>query len=623
MNSEKTHFFIQNLLNDVRILEKMIAKGQFQDSKPTLGAEQELCIVDDYGNVLPSNMEILKELNHPQFTTELAKFNLEINTTPKSIENHCFSEMEQELIHLIEQLKQNSQKANFYIGGILPTLRHIDIDIDNITPIKRYFELVKNILKYRGEEYELRIQGEDELLMKHDSVFIEAATTSFQIHLEVPPENFAHFYNIAQLIAAPVLAISANSPFFLRKKLWHETRIALLRQSIDIMKTQNTIREATSRVTFGNRWLKTSILELFREDISLHRILMTPDINDNSYEDFENGKIPDLKALQLYNSTIYRWNRPVYGVLNNRPNLRIENRILPAGPTIVDQIANAVFWYGLMYGLADEKISFDAKDENISFEECKNNFLKAARNGIFANILWIDGQYYEASQLVLKLIPIAQKGLNTLNINLEDVNKYLKIIENRAQTKQNGSKWFLDSYKILKKQKFSNFDILSSIVLKSMEYQEKNTPISEWEILNKCTDMKKPLDKIIIEECMDRDLFTVRPNDILQIAADIIDWQKIRFLMVEDDDGKLIGIISSRNLLKYFNSHLHHREELPVLIEEIMVRNPITIDSNQKLSEALEVMKKYKIGCLPVLQNQKLVGIITEQTFLNVFSDIM
>jgi CBS domain-containing protein/gamma-glutamyl:cysteine ligase YbdK (ATP-grasp superfamily) len=623
MNSEKTHFFIQNLLNDVRILEKMIAKGHFKDSKPTLGAEQELCIVDDYGNVLPANMEILKELNHPQFTTELAKFNLEINTTPKSIENHCFSEIEQELIHLIEQLKQNSQKANFYIGGILPTLRHIDIDIDNITPIKRYFELVKNILKYRGEEYELRIQGEDELLMKHDSVFIEAATTSFQIHLEVHPENFAHFYNIAQLIAAPVLAISANSPFFLRKKLWHETRIALLRQSIDIMKTQNTIREATSRVTFGNRWLKKSVLELFREDISLHRILMTPDIKDNSYEDFENGKIPDLKALQLYNSTIYRWNRPVYGVLNNRPNLRIENRILPAGPTIVDQIANAVFWYGLMYGLADEKISFDAKDENISFEECKNNFLKAARNGIFANILWIDGQYYEASKLVLKLIPIAQKGLNTLNINLEDVNKYLKIIENRAQTKQNGSKWFLDSYKILKKQKFSNFDILSSIVLKSMEYQENNIPVSEWEILNKCTDMKKPLDKIIIEECMDRDLFTVRPNDILQIAADIIDWQKIRFLMVEDDDGKLIGIISSRNLLKYFNSHLHHREELPVLIEEIMVRNPITIDSNQKLSEALEVMKKYKIGCLPVLQNQKLVGIITEQTFLNVFSDIM
>jgi CBS domain-containing protein/gamma-glutamyl:cysteine ligase YbdK (ATP-grasp superfamily) len=623
MNSEKTHFFIQNLLNDVHILEKMIAKGHFQDSKPTLGAEQELCIVDDYGNVLPLNMEILKELNHPQFTTELAKFNLEINTSPKRIEQHCFSEMEQELIHLIERLKQNSKKAKFYIGGILPTLRHIDIDIDNITPIKRYFELVKNILKYRGEEYELRIQGEDELLMKHDSVFIEAATTSFQIHLEVAPENFAHFYNIAQLIAAPVLAISANSPFFLRKKLWHETRIALLRQSIDIMKTQNTIREATSRVTFGNRWLKNSILELFREDISLHRILMTPDINDNSYEDFENGKIPDLKALQLYNSTIYRWNRPVYGVLNNRPNLRIENRILPAGPTVVDQIANAVFWYGLMYGLAKEDISFDVKDENISFEECKNNFLKAARNGIFANILWIDGQYYEASQLVLKLIPIAQKGLNALNINMDDANKYLNIIAKRAQTKQNGSKWFLDSYKILKKQKFSNFDILSSIVLKSMEYQETNTPVSQWELLNKLVDMKKPLDKIIIEECMDRDLFTVRPNDILQIAADIIDWQKIRFLMVEDDDGKLIGIISSRNLLKYFNSYLHHREELPVLIEEIMVRNPITIDSNQKLSEALEVMKKYKIGCLPVLQNQKLVGIITEQTFLNVFSDIM
>lgn len=620
MQKEKVNLFKKHLLEDISVLGKMMESNSFSKSKFRIGAEQEMCIVDTHANVLPINQTILKDLNHSQFTTELAKFNLEINLLPRDFGASCLQEMETELLSLFQLLHHKTdEEIRFYLGGIIPSLRYIDIDLENITPLKRYFELVNNILKSRGEEYELRIQGEDELLMKHNSVFIEAATTSFQIHLEVPPYLFAQFYNTSQYIAAPLLAISANSPLFLRKKLWHETRIALLRQSIDVSKTTNTIREAHSRVTFGNRWVNESALELFHEDISLHRVLMVPDLKETSREQFAQGITPDLKALQLYNSTIYRWNRPVYGVLNGEPHLRIENRILPAGPSVVDQMANAAFWYGLMFGMQDEKIA-----TKMPFATVKNNFLQAARNGIFAKIKTATGKEYAVTEIIEKeLLPIAAEGLQKMNIDSTQAAQYLQIIKERNQTGQNGAKWTLDAFESLKNSDISPTDTLATLVDISIQNQKENIPVHRWEIPIKRNNMKKNINEIIIEECMDKDLFTVRPEDIIQLAADMMDWQKIRFIMVENEQGDLEGIVSSRNLLKNLNGFVHHDSELPVSIEDIMVRNPITAESNQKLSEALSLMKKYQIGCLPILQNKKLVGIITEQTFLNVFADLM
>ncbi len=620
MQKEKINLFKKHLLEDISVLGKMMNSNAFSKSKFRIGAEQEMCIVDSHANVLPINQTILKNLNHPQFTTELAKFNLEINLLPRDFGASCLQEMETELLNLFQLLNNKTdEEIRFYLGGIIPSLRYIDIDLENITPLKRYFELVNNILKSRGEEYELRIQGEDELLMKHNSVFIEAATTSFQIHLEVPPHLFAQFYNTSQYIAAPLLAISANSPLFLRKKLWHETRIALLRQSIDVSKTTNTIREAHSRVTFGNRWVNESALELFHEDISLHRVLMVPDLKETSREQFAQGITPDLKALQLYNSTIYRWNRPVYGVMNGEPHLRIENRILPAGPTVADQMANAAFWYGLMFGMQDEKIA-----TKMPFASVKNNFLQAARNGIFAKIKTANGKEYAVTEIIEKeLLPIAAEGLQKMDIDSTQVSQYLQIIKERNQIGQNGAIWTLNAFESLKKSDISHTDALATLVDISIQNQKENIPVHQWKIPIKRNNMKKNINEIIIEECMDKDLFTVRPGDIIQLAADMMDWQKIRFIMVENEQGDLEGIVSSRNLLKNLNGFVHHDSELPVSIEDIMVRNPITAESNQKLSEALSLMKKYQIGCLPILQNKKLVGIITEQTFLNVFADLM
>ncbi len=622
LNSPRSHFFKQ-ILEDVDVLNRMIMDSKFVNSKNKIGAEQELCLIDPYGYISNINQKILKELNDPTLGTELAKFNMEINLEPRELSGSVFSDIEEELISYFERIHTVTKKHNSrtYIGGILPTLRYMDLDIDNITPTKRYYELVNKISHHRQGEYELRIQGEDELLMRHDSVFIEAATTSFQIHLEVHPDEFAKIYNIAQLIAAPTLAISANSNTLFRKKLWHETRIALLRQSINLVKTPNNTRDTTSRVSFGDRWVKDGVLELFQQDISNHRVLLYPDELENSLEVYHNGEIPNLKALQNYNSTIYRWNRPVYGQKDGIPHLRIENRILPAGPTIVDQMANAAFWYGLIFGIKEDGIDFESK---LDFNSVKNNFTQAARTSINSTFEWYDGRSYPAHELILHhLMPLASRGLKIIGIQEDDIEYYLSIIRDRTNAKTNGAIWMYKSIKELQKAKTIPLDIYSSLVTYSTEAQSQNIPIHLWETLQNNLSMKKKPEEIIIEECMDRELFTVRPDDILQLAADMIDWQKIRYILVENNEGLLIGLVSSRNLLKSLNRHLHHKEDLATTIEDIMVKNPFTIASNSTLFEGLEIMRKYKIGCLPVLQKDKLVGIITEQTFLNVFSNLV
>jgi CBS domain-containing protein len=235
-----------------------------------------------------------------------------------------------------------------------------------------------------------------------------------------------------------------------------------------------------------------------------------------------------------------------------------------------------------------------------------------------------NGKEYAVSEIIEKeLLPIAAEGLNKMGIDDTKSSQYLQIIKERNQSGQNGANWTLEAFDSLKNEGVSPTDALATLVDTSIAYQKQNIPVHQWEIPIKRSNMKKNINEIIIEECMDKDLFTVRPSDIIQLAADMMDWQKIRFIMVENEQGQLEGIVSSRNLLKNLNGYVHHESELPVSIEEIMVRNPITAESNQKLSEALSLMKKYQIGCLPILQNKKLVGIITEQTFLNVFADLM
>ena len=450
------HDFIRSLLQDVKALEYMLEHDWFESDIRRIGAEQEMVLVDK-GNFKPSfvaekAMELMSE--YPWLETELAKFNLEISLTPRVFEGNCLRQLEDETRQRMKIIKANLAKlgAAPMLTGILPTLRKFDLSIDNITPKKRYYALMKAIDEHHlGSEYELRISGIDELAIKHDSAMLEACNTSFQVHLQVSPDEFVKMYNLAQALAAPVMSLASNSPLVFGRRLWHESRIAMFQQSIDTRSTHKHMRERLPRVNFGHEWLQKSILEIYKEDIARFRVLMSADVKEESMELIEAGKVPKLQSLQVHNSTIYRWNRPCYGISDTgKPHLRIENRVFPSGPTIIDEMANASFWLGLMCGLgsAHEDIS-----NKIHFADVRDNFFKAARYGIDSTFTWFNDKKIGACELILhELLPVAKEGLEHRNIPSEDIDRYLGIIEERAKRHTTGARWMLRSYTKFRKE---------------------------------------------------------------------------------------------------------------------------------------------------------------------------
>ena len=352
---EAVRAFTKALLRDLRALEQMLRDGMIESGVRRIGAEQEMFLVNRGWRPAPVSTQVLDRLDGP-FTTELALFNLEANVEPRLLEGRCFSAMEARISELVEQVRDaaDASDAQVALVGILPTLSKSDLTLDNITPKARYFALNEALLKMRGgEPYKLRIEGTDELYIEHDSVMLEACNTSCQVHLQVEAEEFAHVYNIAQVITAPVLAAAVNSPVLFAKRLWDETRIALFQQSVDTRSATVHMRELAPRVRFGDGWVTSSVTDLFQEDVARFRVLLTSRVEEDPFEALEAGRVPRLEALQLHNSTVYRWNRPCYGVGGGKPHLRIECRVLPSGPTIVDEVANAAFWIGLVMGGAD------------------------------------------------------------------------------------------------------------------------------------------------------------------------------------------------------------------------------------------------------------------------------
>ena len=336
--------FVKRLLQDVQAFEYMLEHQWFEDDIIRIGAEQEMCLMNKYYKPACTAMNILEEFHPEWLTTELAQFNLEINLSPQVFDGAAFERMETELRERLAAVASVAAKHNtrILLTGIMPSLRKFDLHIDKLTPKERYFALMEALKAMRGSDYELHIAGIDELIIRHDSPLLEACNTSFQVHLQVKPNDFVKMYNIAQAVAGPTLAICANSPLLFGKRLWHESRIALFQQSIDNRKSRDHLRDQSPRVTFGRDWLDKSILEIFKEDITRFRIILGSDIEENSLETISRELAPKLKALQVHNGTVYRWNRPCYGISpNGKPHIRIENRVLGAGPTVIDEIANS------------------------------------------------------------------------------------------------------------------------------------------------------------------------------------------------------------------------------------------------------------------------------------------
>lgn len=625
-DTQEMQHFMKMLLQDVRSLEHMIEHDWFEKDVTRIGAEQEMVLVDDRSyrpaTLAMEALDIMQDL--PWVETELARFNLEINLDPRVFNGNCFSALENETRTKLETIQERLRQlhARVLLTGILPTLRKHHLSMENLTPKTRYLALMEAINEQlNGNEYELKIVGIDELHIKHDSPLLEACNTSFQVHLQVAPADFVKMYNIAQTLTAPVMAIAANSPIVFGKRLWHESRIALFQQALDTRSANHHMRERSARVNFGNDWLRESVVEIYKEDIARFRVLISGDIKEDSKALIEQGITPKLRALQVHNSTVYRWNRPCYGISENgKPHLRIENRVLPAGPTIRDEVANAALWLGAMHGMS---LRVDDIRKHISFHDIRDNFGKAAKFGIDSKLNWFEDRKIPTLDLLREeLLPMAREGLKHAGVDSGDIDTYLGIIEERSRRGMTGARWMLRAYTRLRDEVPVD-EALTVLTACISENQAGEAPVHEWKEAD-AQDLKEYLPtKLRVSEFMATDLFTVQPSDIIEFVAEMLDWQRIRYIPVEDKKGHLAGLITSRLLLRHYVSSMKRSDVTEHVVGDIMIKTPHTIGPDATITEAMEIMRRNGIGCLPVVQGEELIGIITEMDFLRISSRLL
>jgi len=607
--------FMRRLLDDLRALERMIDAGAIESGVRRVGAEQELVLIDDAWDPAPCALEVLDRLEDPSVTTEVARFNLESNLDPLVLGADCFSQMEKTLRDTLSRIGDAAAPLNArpLLTGILPTLRLAHVGRDNITPKPRYYALDDAISAARRGKYELYIKGADELTIRHDSVMLEGLNTSFQVHYQVAADEFAPVYNIAQAVAAPVLAACVNSPILFGKRLWRETRIAIFQQVVDTRGDTPHGRDAVARVRFGEKWIENSVLEIFHDDVARFRALLVPEsVEEDSLAELASGRVPKLRALQAFNSTVYRWNRACYGVTEGKPHLRIEGRILPAGPTILDQLANSAMWIGL---LAAGPEAWPNLTTRLRFDDAQDNFTRAARAGLDCQLTWLDGQSLPAPRLLLdELLPAARQGLAASGVDASDIERLMGVVEARVASGRTGAVWLLDSAAAMRDQG-TRGQRLAALVAGTASRQDEGRPAHEWPpaTIDECGAWRASHERI--GQFMSTDLFTVRENDEIDLAASIMDWERIRHIPVEDDDQRLIGVVSFRKLLRALTER---RGDDPILVRDVMAPDPITATPETSTLEAIGLMREHAVSCLPVVSEGKLVGIVTETDFMKI-----
>ncbi len=619
---EATRAFTRALLRDLQALERMIEHGVIETGIRRIGLEQEMFFANRGWRPAPVAEEVLGAVDGP-YTTELALFNFEANVEPFVLEGRCFRDLEARVNELVDAVVEaaGERDASVVLTGILPTLTKSDSTLENITPKARYFALNDALSAMRGgEPQRLHIEGSDELLIQHDSVMLEACNTSCQVHLQVEPQEFARLYNAAQLVAGPVLSAAVNSPILFGKLLWSETRIALFQQSVDTRTGRVHMRELAPRVRFGDDWVRHSVTELFQEDIARFRVLLTRDIEEDPIQVFREGGVPLLEALQLNNSTVYRWNRPCYGVGDGKPHLRIECRYLPAGPSIMDEIANAAFWIGVVLGVGEK---YGDVAERIDFDEAKSNFLAASRSGLKAGFRWLDGESHSARELILEeLLPLAESGLSEAGVDSSDVGEYLGVIRDRVESGQTGARWIVRSLAEMKDQG-SRAERLAAVTAATVARQRERVPGHLWELASLKEAGGWRLNYMRVEQFMTTSLFTVHEDELVSMVAFLMDRKQIRHVLVEDDQHNLVGLVSYRSVLRLMADGFDGAADDAPPVSLIMERNPMKVTPDTPTLEAIDLMREHKVSCLPVVDQGKLVGIVSERDFLPVAYELL
>lgn len=618
----QTRAYTKALLRDLQALERMLAEGCFETGIRRIGAEQEMFLVNEAWRPATTALEILDRLEGP-FTTELALYNLEANVEPRVLEGGCFGDLQARLEELVEQARDAAATVATEIAltGILPTLTKSDVTLDNITPKTRYYALNDAFAAARGgEPYKLRIQGADELHTEHDSVMLESCNTSFQVHLQVEPQEFTHLYNVAQVVTAPVLAAAVNSPVLFGKYLWKETRIALFQQSIDTRRGSVHMRDMSPRVRFGEDWVYNGVTDLFQEDIARFRVLLTRDVTEDPMAVLDAGGVPALQALSLHNGTVYRWNRPCYGVGGGKPHLRIECRVIPSGPTIIDEVANAAFWIGYVLGAA---VEYGDVRDRIDFADAKSNFLAAARNGLEVGFRWLDGTMPSARELILgEALPIARSGLADAGVSPNDIDRYLGIIQERVETGTTGSRWTVRSLQRMRGHG-TRSERLAAVTAGAIAREHSGEPCHTWTDaeLREAGGWRVNYERI--EQLMTTSLFTVHEDELVDMVAFLMQRKNIRHVLVEDDANKLVGMVSYRSVLRLVAEGFDPTKDEAPPVSAIMVRDPVSVAPETPTLEAIDTMRRNEVSCLPVVKDGKLVGIVSESDFIPLAYDLL
>ncbi len=474
--------FNERLADNLSAFRQLLDNKQFGVGGRSYGAELELYITDASGQPLPLNQTLLEDIQDPLLTLELNRFNLEYNLAPVFSSKRPFSQLALDMKAALDTLSAaaKSYQARIIPIGILPTLEQRHVGVDAITDIPRYHALDRALRDKKGGNFHINIKGEDELDLRWRDVTLEGANTSFQYHYRVNPEDFAAAYNTTQLVTPLVLALAANSPLFFGLRLWHETRIALFKQSVDCRMEDSLSQRLPARVFFGHGWVRKDIYELFAESVYLFESLMPICSSSNNHQIVKNGGVPPLDELRLHQGSVWNWNRPIYDPAGDG-HLRIEIRSLPAGPSIDNMLANAALITGLIEGL---KPHIDKILPGIPFRYAEHNFYRAAKYGLDAKLFWpepSEGTLKERSvvDILSSLLVLAEDGLQRINIDENEIRYYLDIIRGGLDARMNGARWQLNRFEFLSRQ-CSKEDALKELVDQYYVNSLSGKPVHEW-----------------------------------------------------------------------------------------------------------------------------------------------
>ena len=480
ITGEDRRAYRAKLAQSLDVFARMLRERLFDTGPALVGQEIELNLVDEQGAPSMRNADVLAAIADPAWATEVGQFNLEINVAPRELGGDAFAGLESEIRGSLNAADEKARGlgSRLVMIGILPTLSKSDVDAGALSASERYRALNEQIFAARGEDMQIQIDGAEQILTHADSITPEAACTSVQLHLQVSPDAFASYWNAAQAVAAVQVALAANAPFLFGRQLWHETRITLFEQATDTRPDELKRQGVRPRVWFGDRWV-TSVFDLFEENIQYFPALLPIVDDEDPLAVLERGECPVLAEMSLHNGTIYRWNRPVYAVAGGRPHVRVENRVLPAGPSVADVMANAAFYYGVVRVLAESERPIWTQ---LSFVTAAENLHEAARHGMGARLYWPGLGEADIAELVLRrLLPMAHDGLQRWGVSSDHADRLLGIIEQRCLTGQNGAAWQIGTVaRICENSGADRAEALRQMTQRYIEHMHTNEPVHTW-----------------------------------------------------------------------------------------------------------------------------------------------